>query len=127
MPFDPIVEEEGRRAQMSEPKKALTTHPTIEAAITAMQDAIDFKAPTFLPEALAAARVILSAEPSDAEVEEAAKNIYEAFLYNGPDEKPKWVLHGNSLMQDAARNIARDFLKAAYALRLKEMTEKGEW
>lgn len=46
-------------------------------------------------------------------VETRAKEIYEAFDYDGPGEKPAWVNGGNSLKQDLARMEARQELRAA--------------
>lgn len=40
-------------------------------------------------------------------VETLAKQIYEAFSYEGPGKKPKWTPNGNALMQDKARAEAR--------------------
>lgn len=40
-------------------------------------------------------------------VEERAAEIYGLYRYDGPGEKPRWVPHGNSNMQDRARGEAR--------------------
>ena len=39
-------------------------------------------------------------------VEQMAKEIYAAFLYDGHGQKPEWVTGGNSLMQTEARRQA---------------------
>jgi hypothetical protein len=45
-------------------------------------------------------------------VEKRAAEIYATFEYNGPGTKPDWLPHGNSTMQDKARELARDELQA---------------
>lgn len=48
-------------------------------------------------------------------VEIRAKEIYEAFVYDGPSGtiKPKWTPGGNGMKQDQARDLARRELRAA--------------
>jgi hypothetical protein len=46
-------------------------------------------------------------------VEKRAAEIYAAFGYDGPGEKPAWHPGGNSLKQDLARMDAREELRAA--------------
>lgn len=44
-------------------------------------------------------------------VETRAAEIYASYPYTGPGEKPGWVPHGNSEMQDRARAEARRDLR----------------
>lgn len=46
-------------------------------------------------------------------VEKRAAEIYAAFNYDGPGQKPAWLPGGNSLKQDLARMDAREELRAA--------------
>lgn len=46
-------------------------------------------------------------------VETRAAEIYAAFGYDGPGEKPAWFPGGNSLKQDLARDDARQELRQA--------------
>jgi hypothetical protein len=46
-------------------------------------------------------------------IERRAEEIYNEFVYDGPDEKPKWQAGGNGTKQDEARTIARRELAAA--------------
>lgn len=47
-----------------------------------------------------------------APVEELAADIYEKFEYTGRGQKPAWTPHGNGTMQDEARRLARQQLRA---------------
>ena len=42
-----------------------------------------------------------------------ARDVYDAMVYDGPGSKPEWVVGGNSLKQDEARQLAAAELEAA--------------
>jgi hypothetical protein len=48
-------------------------------------------------------------------VETRAKEIYDAWPYNGAGGKPGWVPRGNSVKQDEARELARRELRLMHA------------
>jgi hypothetical protein len=44
-------------------------------------------------------------------VEQAAKQIYDSFVYDGAGQKPPWTPNGNGIKQDEARMKARALLR----------------
>lgn len=67
------------------------THPTIEAAQNAINEAYEPGAHNSKAEAKAAARVILSAPPSEAEVEAAAIHMRLVSLTREESDERPWV------------------------------------
>lgn len=112
------------------------THPTIEAALNAYHGTEAGFGSTQDERARMkeSARVILSAEPSDAEVEAAARTMWNGAKINGWLTYVSWDEHlanyntnqESRMIIDMWRDRARHGLPAAYAQRLNELTEKGE-
>jgi hypothetical protein len=108
------------RIQITHQPRTMTT-PDIRAALERLveldkrvEDVLGIPLDNWI-DAIDAARAALKAEPegegpSNAQIEEVAKQIYKAMRFERLDSTPEWVDRGNSLAQSEARFTARAVL-----------------